>query len=447
VNYKSFLSSSYDTKKPRAFLAFGSLLLYVLARILLPEDYGDIIALTAVVPGIVYGWFFGPRGGLSAGVIILLINFTYSHFTNQHLLHALFNSGVIILISLFIGRLKDLVNRITEQSQGLENEIAERERVENKLKISEERYKDLIEKAGLAILVDDIRGRLRYCNNRTAELFGYSLEELKALPNLSLVYPDDRYKVMRYHEMRINGEEVPTRYEFRGVKKDGTMLYLEVDAVRLEEKGRVNGTRSYIWDITQRKKAEIELQRMAKHDSLTSLPNRALFYEHLNAAISLGKRQNLKVFVLFMDLDGFKSINDTLGHELGDLLLVKVAQRMKDCTRDSDLVARLGGDEFTLILQNISKLRFADSVVEKIISNLLKPYDLDGNETSISASIGISYFPQDGDDSETLVQKADKAMYFVKSEGKNGYKFYTPEMQTSSTPSGPRNDWQDDFLV
>ncbi|MCP3901699.1 MAG: GGDEF domain-containing protein [Desulfobacteraceae bacterium] len=174
--------------------------------------------------------------------------------------------------------------------------------------------------------------------------------------------------------------------------------------------------------IVRRRLYQIELYRSANYDKLTSLPNRSMFMDQLNHVLKQSIRYERKFALLFIDLDGFKAVNDTLGHDAGDDVLIEVAKRLKGCVRDSDIVARLGGDEFTIIFTKINSLNDAKSGAEKIIKNLSDPLIIKGHDTQIGASIGISTYPENGSDIELLLKKADDAMYGVKKEGKNNYK-------------------------
>lgn len=177
----------------------------------------------------------------------------------------------------------------------------------------------------------------------------------------------------------------------------------------------------------QVKQAQERENALAYADTLTGLPNRQLFNDRLNMALALGYRQLSKVALMFIDLDGFKAVNDTLGHDAGDLLLKQVAERLKQVTRDTDTVARLGGDEFTVIL-NVRERNDVEMVAKKIIEALSRPFDLAGKEGKIGASIGIAMYPQDGNTAADLIKKADAAMYEAKTGGKNDYRFATKVM-------------------
>lgn len=178
-------------------------------------------------------------------------------------------------------------------------------------------------------------------------------------------------------------------------------------------------------EIAERKQVERRLEYLATHDPLTDLPNRSLFYDRLDHALSLANRERLQVAVMFLDLDGFKSVNDAFGHAKGDRLLKKVAARLADVVRGSDTVARLSGDEFALILEKIQDAKDADVIARKILEVLSKPFRLDEHEFVVTTSIGISLYPQNGGDANGLLKQADAAMYDVKTAGKNNFQFAT----------------------
>lgn len=180
--------------------------------------------------------------------------------------------------------------------------------------------------------------------------------------------------------------------------------------------------------IVERKKSERRLEKMALYDNLTGLPNRTTFFDRLQQAVRLSRRNGHMVALLFLDLDKFKVINDTLGHDIGDMLLKSSARRLEGCIRGTDTVARMGGDEFTVIVSRITKAQDASLVAEKIIKTLSEPFYFGGHECLIGASVGISLFPVDAEEPELLLKRADSAMYVAKEHGRNGYKFFFKEM-------------------
>lgn len=201
--------------------------------------------------------------------------------------------------------------------------------------------------------------------------------------------------------------------------------------VRLVELAKAN--ESLKRELTQRKQAEEKLARHAYYDNLTDLPNRRLFRNHLNQALALACRNQRRLAVLFVDLDHFKAINDTWGHAVGDRLLQSAAKWLKSCLRASDIVARLGGDEFIILLPEIGQPEDATTVAEKLLSALGKPFRIEGREIFTSASIGISLYPDDGDEAEVLMKNADQAMYCVKQEGRNNHRLFS----RANSPASP----------
>jgi diguanylate cyclase (GGDEF)-like protein len=193
--------------------------------------------------------------------------------------------------------------------------------------------------------------------------------------------------------------------------------------VRLVELAKAN--ESLKRELTQRKQAEEKLARHAYYDNLTDLPNRRLFRSHLRQALTLARRNQRSLAVLFVDLDHFKTINDSWGHAVGDRLLQGAAKWLKSCLRASDVVARLGGDEFIILLPEIAQVEDATTVAKKLLSALRKPFRVEGREIFTSASIGISLYPDDGDDAEILMKKADQAMYCVKQDGRNNHRLFS----------------------
>jgi diguanylate cyclase (GGDEF)-like protein/PAS domain S-box-containing protein len=267
-----------------------------------------------------------------------------------------------------------------------------------------------------------------------------------------------------------------TFLDFKTAKNNHPILAGVMDiAARLRESGEVAVTREiaigphiyeqqislsienyliriYLNDITHRKNAEEKIQRQAHYDSLTGLPNRILFIDRLNQALAATKRHTQKVGVLFLDLDRFKQVNDTLGHTVGDALLQKVAKRLESAIRDGDTVSRLGGDEFGILLVDINRMEDVIGIAQKVLNLFLSPIQLKGHEIYITSSIGISVAPGDGNDSEGLLRNSDTAMYRAKEQGRNLYQFFVPEMNVKvrerlSLETAMRQMLQDNQLI
>ena len=230
----------------------------------------------------------------------------------------------------------------------------------------------------------------------------------------------------------LSGETVSlseTSYMIPGTERQGwiTASYRP----QFDSKGNVSGVIGKILDLTERKRAEQQMEYQSYHDSLTGLANRRLFQEHLTLALALAQRKRRPVAVLFLDLDHFKVVNDSLGHTLGDRLLLEIASRLRASVREGDVVARVGGDEFTIVLQELEKKEDAASMAQRVLRIVAEPIDIEGQRLYITASIGITVYPDDGEDGETLLKNADNAMYRAKAVGRNCYEMSTQELSRS----------------
>ncbi|OGA29414.1 MAG: hypothetical protein A3I01_01020 [Betaproteobacteria bacterium RIFCSPLOWO2_02_FULL_65_24] len=321
-------------------------------------------------------------------------------------------------------RVQERTAALRESNQSLEAEIAERKRAEEKLRLSAKVFENTIE----GVIITDAQERILAVNRAFSEITGYPPEEvLGQTPRIlrSGRQQPDFYRSL-WGDLKSTGQ---WKGELWNRRKSGEIYpqWLSIGTVK-DESGEDQHYVGVFSDVTSIKKSEEMLNFLAYHDALTGLPNRMLFNDRLEHSIEHARRERRQVAVLFFDLDHFKDINDTLGHNLGDEVLKGVAQQLSAQTRKSDTVARLGGDEFILLLENIDVLRYAGTVAEKFLKLLARPIDVAGYEMSITASIGISIFPEDGNDVTTLVKNADMAMYHAKSNGRNGYCFYAADM-------------------
>ncbi len=182
---------------------------------------------------------------------------------------------------------------------------------------------------------------------------------------------------------------------------------------------------SQIGQFIARVQAEQNLQFVATHDALTSLPNRTMFSDRLSQALAQAQRYNRRLALLFVDLDGFKIVNDTFGHEVGDVLLREIASRLRACLREGDVIGRIGGDEFVVLIEEFGEPEQLALVARKVLETMAQPVAVRGQECRVTASVGISAYPQDGKDSQTLLKNADSAMYRAKEQGKNRFQFYS----------------------
>jgi diguanylate cyclase (GGDEF)-like protein/PAS domain S-box-containing protein len=281
------------------------------------------------------------------------------------------------------------------------------------------------------MLLMDLDGRIIDSNPAIEELLGYNHGDLKGRRTSEFVHPDDRSdRRSEYLEMVAVGQR-SMRLEHRFVARDGAVVWVEVSASLVRDSdGRKSFSIAMIQDVTQRKKAETALVAQAAlnkyhalHDSLTSLANRTLFRDRIDHAVKAARRTGAPAAVMVIDLDGFKEINDSMGHGAGDELLVELGRRLSVAARSTDTVARLGGDEFGVLLPDASLPGHARGAVERMQRAIESPITLHGVELSLEASIGIALSPDDGDDVETLLRCADSAMYHAKAE-KSGWAFY-----------------------
>lgn len=298
--------------------------------------------------------------------------------------------------------------------------------VKGELEKSHYQLQSIIRNVMDGIIMIDETGEIQGFNPAAEEIFGYTQQE--ALNhNLRMLMPEpDRSKhdgYIRKYLKTGRGKVLGVRgREVTAVRKSGDEFPMEISVSEME----LSGHRYFIGitrDITDRKRAEQKIAHMAHYDYLTDLPNRALFIDVLNHSIASAKRNKLKVAVLFLDLDGFKKINDAMGHDMGDQLLKDVALRIKATIREMDTVARVGGDEFVIVLDDIETNQNAALVANKIIVALAQPFELKGKHCKVGCSIGISMYPECSKTPEKLMQQADEAMYLAKQSGKNTWKF------------------------
>jgi diguanylate cyclase (GGDEF)-like protein len=233
----------------------------------------------------------------------------------------------------------------------------------------------------------------------------------------------------KLHSGQIDSFKIEKRY----VRKDGSIIWV---CITVAEKRDADGEPLYdisiVEDISDRKSAEARVEYLATHDEMTGLPNRSMFTELLGQAIKSSERYGRRFGVLFIDLDRFKAVNDSLGHEAGDTLLKEMADRFKRCVRASDVVARLGGDEFVMLIDEIAESDQAAVAARHVISGTLKPVSIKGHECRVTASVGIAIYPDHARDAESLMKNADMAMYLAKQEGKNNFQFFSKEIRASS---------------
>jgi diguanylate cyclase (GGDEF)-like protein/PAS domain S-box-containing protein len=277
------------------------------------------------------------------------------------------------------------------------------------------------------VLAFNLQGQLVAANPAMSALTGYSTAELLAMPIEQLVTPEDLGKLRFNFSKALRGTS--ETHEFTCIKKDKTRFDAGVTMLPYVTNGKISGLHVIVKDISHRKLDERRILYLATHDSLTGLANRDLLNDRMRHAIEQARRLQSQVGVLFMDLNRFKVINDSLGHEKGDILLCTIADRLRSAVREVDTVARLGGDEFVILLENITATDHISTVAKNLLKLVKQPIELEGNILTVSASIGTSIYPQDGSDPATLLKNADMAMYEAKRLGPDTFRSYTAEMK------------------
>ena len=298
--------------------------------------------------------------------------------------------------------------------------VIERKRASILLAASERHYRLLFERNLAGVFRIAIDGRILDCNDALANILGYASREELRTQSMFNLYPEAAERAAQFE--RLTAERILTNAEMVMRRKDGSHIWTFVNAslLALGDSEVIEGT---LLDITARKQEELQVEFQAHHDALTKLHNRAFFRAQLDKSIALARRYETPLALLFLDLDGFKPINDTLGHAAGDFLLQETAARLVQCVRSSDLVARLGGDEFVVLLVTLTHARDAETVAQKVLARIAAPLPYEGHLLQVTASVGIGLYPDDAPDAQRLIAAAD-AMYSAKKAGGRGYRFF-----------------------
>ena len=332
--------------------------------------------------------------------------------------------GLVVFFGLVTLLLSWLVYRTCKEQ---ELAVAALKEANHTLGFEKELNQTVIQSSPLAIYVRDRNNHVTVWNDAAAQMYGWSREEVLGKP--LLIVPDEgRPQSDNLRKRVLSGEKI-VQAELRRQRRDGTLLEISSTMAPLHDsEGKIYGYLAIVADITERKAAEQRIEFLAHHDALTRLPNRMLVQDRFRQAIASAERNGSKVAIVFLDLDNFKSINDTLGHSIGDALLQEIASRLNECVRNTDTISRQGGDEFLIVLRDLPDIEATAPIIGKIKEQLQGPFCIDGNDLATSVSIGVAVYPQDGEDFDTLLKRADMAMYQAKEAGRNTYRFFDEQM-------------------
>jgi len=403
----------------------------------LANDEYDVVLLDLIMPGISGHDIldFAAREKLKCKIIVVSGD---SSFTGvKHALHC----GAFDFVKKPYEAAELIATMETALRQvKLENQ---QEVMEGKLRASEELHRFIVNSSPDLVYMLDRNGCFSFINDRCESMLGLPRTELLGKHYSELIAEEDLEAVDNLFNERRTGDravrncEIRLKSHLRDERKGSSRLqtvWSELTAMGIyadnNERTRQNfeGTYGTARDISERKEAEELINFQAYHDLLTHLPNRALLWDRLSLAITQARRNKRKLATMFLDLDRFKLVNDTLGHNMGDRLLKAVANRLQSCLRKGDTLSRFGGDEFALLLPEVRTRDDVVVIAEKILTRLSEPFIIDRHELFVGASIGIAMYPESGDSGESLIQNADIAMYHVKGRGKNGYQFFSEEM-------------------
>ncbi|OQY18960.1 MAG: hypothetical protein B6I36_05650, partial [Desulfobacteraceae bacterium 4572_35.1] len=317
--------------------------------------------------------------------------------------------------------------------QGIFRDVTERKKAEHDFISSEERFRTIFQSsvAGIAMLAPD--GLFLQANPAFCNLLGYSEKELLHLTITDVTHPDDIDDTLARRDIFLASRSQSIMCEKRYLRKDGSVLWVQLSSTwYFDAEGQPLYTVPVIQDITRRKQAEKQVHNLAYYDSLTNLPNRTLLNDRLEQAVVRARRRNGSFALLFLDLDRFKMVNDSLGHAAGDKLLCQTARWLENCLRENDTVARIGGDEFVVILSDYRVEGNISRIATKVMKSVAQPFNFAGRKVASTTSIGIALYPNDGEKPSELLRCADMAMYAAKNSGGNIFKFYSAQMNTKA---------------
>jgi len=309
-------------------------------------------------------------------------------------------------------------------------DVTERAQLEKKLEQSELYYQNLFDDNPDAIYSMDPTGTLMNINHAVENLLGYTKKEIEEMTFHALIHPDFLPDTIEYFQKALDG--TPQNYYSVVINRSGHFIDINVTNIPIVVDGEVKGVYGIAKDITRQIVAENKLEQIALTDHLTGLPNRYHFKQHLEKVLANARDNEYSVAIVFIDIDNFKAINDSLGHNMGDSFLIQLANKMKSCLGPDDFISRQGGDEFLLLLEKVEKVDI-DHRLSLLLNELRQPLIVNGHEMLVTPSIGIAIYPDNGETSDSLIKSADMAMYAVKEDGKNNYNYYSDELDQRVT--------------
>jgi diguanylate cyclase (GGDEF)-like protein/PAS domain S-box-containing protein len=395
-----------------------------------PHRYAyKIMAFLGLVPLAVTLGMSGDRNQMFISGLILLLTGVLPY------VHELVHRGLVDSLTtrrareMLTGELATERNRLQEMNQALAAEMSGRLKAQESELLAAQKLRMHFERTPLAVLEWDRELRITAWNPAAEAIFGFALGEAigKNVPEL-LGSDAERENVAAMCRELVDSTE-GNKSTLANITRNARTIHCEwYNTPITDAAGKVTGFASLVHDVTERLNTERTIHYMAHHDALTGLPNRRLMQDRLNQAIMAARRKQRHVAVLFLDLDRFKIVNDTLGHDTGDFILKDVARRLSTCVREGDTVSREGGDEFVIILPDLERPEHARVVGDKILSELTRPVEIGGHEIHVTPSIGISHYPNDATDVHQLLKHADNAMYQAKDAGRNTIRFFTNDL-------------------
>jgi diguanylate cyclase (GGDEF)-like protein/PAS domain S-box-containing protein len=320
-------------------------------------------------------------------------------------------------------QLEETNKTLQARNHSLKHALKREQELYQALRLSEERFRMLFEaNRAVMLTIEPDSGAIVAANKAAIDFYGYTKDQLlkMLISDINALHNEDVAQ-----EIKQAQHEERNHFYFRHALASGDIRDVEVHSGPIDWNGK-EVLYLIIHDVTDRKRAEEELEHIAYYDPLTGLPNRRLKSDRLRQAIAHSKRNGTSVGVCYMDLDGFKTINDRFGHETGDMILVKIAERLQDTLREQDTISRIGGDEFVLILSDLTGIQQSTQILDRVLEEIARPITIEGTELTVSGSIGLTLYPEDDSDPDILLRHADQAMYWAKEEGKNCYHLFDP---------------------